>query len=221
MTRPRLRTLLPLLVAGGAAACNHGMQPKTFIPAISPAGAVVWVRLPGDRADRTGELYAVDSAGAIVLSGRLTRFPWHRLERLDVVGLGAEFDAGPSTASDPDRRARLALVSRFPQGLDGDLLRRVLATLGQASVDEPDAPRRATPDLDALAEAAAGASARFADRRLAIAAGYRRIGTDFPAMGEHWLLTGAILHAEVDPARPTMLTYVTVDGHRCSSAPGT
>lgn len=66
--------------------------------------------------------------------------------------------------------------------------------------------------LDSLAEATARGIARFADRRAAIAAGYRRIGTDFPGMGEHWLHPGALLSRRIDPERPTMLAYATLDG---------
>ncbi len=66
--------------------------------------------------------------------------------------------------------------------------------------------------LDSLADATARGIARYADRRAAIAAGYRRIGTDFPGMGEHWLHPGALLAQRIDPERPTMLAYATLDG---------
>lgn len=73
----------------------------------------------------------------------------------------------------------------------------------------PDASRAR---LDSLADATAQRIARYADRRAAIAAGYRRIGTDFPGMGEHWLHVGALLAQRLDPDRPTMLAYATIDG---------
>lgn len=66
--------------------------------------------------------------------------------------------------------------------------------------------------LDSLAGATARASARFADRRVASGEGYRRIGPDFPAMGEHWLNAGMLLANTLDPARPTLLTYATIAG---------
>lgn len=210
MTRHQILSIALGLVTVGASACNHGTRPQDFRPAVSPVGATVWVLGEGDRREREGELFAVDSSGVLVLSGRLVRFRWERLARLDVVGLGGDFDVRPRAKPDSALRARLALVSRFPQGLDGDLLRRVLATLGQEAVDEAGGARRDGRDLDALAEAAARASTKYGERSVAIAAGYRRIGSDFPAMGEHWLRADALLHAEVDPERPTMLTYVTV-----------
>lgn len=66
--------------------------------------------------------------------------------------------------------------------------------------------------LDSLADETARRLARFADRRAAIAAGYRRIGTDFPSMGEHWLHPSALLAQRLDPDRPTILAYADIDG---------
>ena len=79
-----------------------------------------------------------------------------------------------------------------------------------ATAVDADGPERAT--LDSLADETARRISRYADRRVAIAAGYRRIGTDFPSMGEHWLHTGALLAQRVDPDRPTILTYAVIDG---------
>ncbi|MFL5581524.1 MAG: hypothetical protein ACJ8AO_14235, partial [Gemmatimonadaceae bacterium] len=67
-------------------------------------------------------------------------------------------------------------------------------------------------ELHSLAATAARLTARYADRRVAVVDGYRRIGSDFPGMGEHWLHPVALLAGGVDPARPTMLTYATIDG---------
>lgn len=66
--------------------------------------------------------------------------------------------------------------------------------------------------LDSLAADAARLTARFADRRVAASNGYRRVGPDFPGMGEHWLNSGALLEEVLDPARPTILTYATIAG---------
>jgi hypothetical protein len=53
---------------------------------------------------------------------------------------------------------------------------------------------------------------RYADRRVAVADGYRRVGTDFPGMGEHWLHPGTLLSGAIDPARPTLLVYAGIAG---------
>jgi hypothetical protein len=76
------------------------------------------------------------------------------------------------------------------------------------------APERlhAQPALDSLADEAARRTERFRDRRVAMLEGYRRVGPDFPSMGEHWLHSGILLGQRVDAERPTILTYATIDG---------
>lgn len=57
-----------------------------------------------------------------------------------------------------------------------------------------------------------GATTRYEDQRLAILDGYRPIGRDFPAMGEHWIRIGLVFDGEFNPARPEILTYLNVAG---------
>lgn len=64
--------------------------------------------------------------------------------------------------------------------------------------------------LDSLAGATERAIARYADRTVASADGYRRIGPDFPGMGEHWLHPAMLLAERVDATRPTILIYATI-----------
>jgi len=61
-------------------------------------------------------------------------------------------------------------------------------------------------------ECARRATSRYEDQRLAILDGYRPIGRDFPAMGEHWIRIGLVFDGEFNPARPEILTYLTVAG---------
>lgn len=58
-----------------------------------------------------------------------------------------------------------------------------------------------------VAEARAG-TLRYRDRAVAIADGYRFVGPDLPAMGEHWLNIRRILADSVDAAHPSVLIYV-------------
>lgn len=125
-----------------AAACHWGTRPDDFPPARSPAGARVAVRVSGERADRVGELYAVDTAGVTILPGarlmpgaRLVRIAWPRVRAMDVARLGGEYDVPPGETVGAAKRQQLALVSRFPQGLGGELLSRVLARLRQDTLD--------------------------------------------------------------------------------------
>jgi hypothetical protein len=64
----------------------------------------------------------------------------------------------------------------------------------------------------AFVESARAATAKYQDRSVAIADGYRQIGTDFPAMGEHWINIGLLFDGKFDPAHPEVLTYVVVSG---------
>ncbi|MEO5816702.1 MAG: hypothetical protein ABIT20_15620 [Gemmatimonadaceae bacterium] len=66
--------------------------------------------------------------------------------------------------------------------------------------------------IDSLAAEAARGAAGYADRRSAAADGYRRIGPDFPGMGEHWLNTAMLLSGKIDAKRPTILIYANIAG---------
>jgi hypothetical protein len=88
----------------------------------------------GERAERRGELITVDTTGGAYLASRLVWVPWQRIDRLFVPKLGGEYQVYGQTAS-MAKRTRLASVSRFPQGLSGDLLARVLAALKQSELD--------------------------------------------------------------------------------------
>jgi hypothetical protein len=67
-------------------------------------------------------------------------------------------------------------------------------------------------DLDAFVATVRAATERYRDRSVAIADGYRRIGPDFPSMGEHWVSIPLVVRGEVDPRHPPILEYVTVAG---------
>jgi len=58
------------------------------------------------------------------------------------------------------------------------------------------------------------ATDRYKDHGVAVMAGYRLIGTDFPAMGEHWINIGQVFDGIVDPRKPEVLNYIPVDGRR-------
>lgn len=63
-----------------------------------------------------------------------------------------------------------------------------------------------------LVELAGAAALRFRSLDSAVAHGYRRLGMDFPAMGEHWVNPGVVLAGKLDPATPAMLSYISVGG---------
>ena len=63
-----------------------------------------------------------------------------------------------------------------------------------------------------LLDQAKKATAIYADRREAIAAGYRKVGRDLPSMGEHWLSPKRLVDGKFDVSDPQVLTYVMIDG---------
>lgn len=62
-----------------------------------------------------------------------------------------------------------------------------------------------------LARARAAAE-KYRDQLVAIADGYRAIGPEAPAMGQHWIHPSLLVAARLDVERPSILEYVTVHG---------
>lgn len=59
---------------------------------------------------------------------------------------------------------------------------------------------------------ARAATERYKDQNAAAADGYRRLGPDFPAMGEHWANGEIVIRGEFDASRPGLLTYARING---------
>jgi len=204
--------LVATLVVLGA--CHWGMRPAKYPPATRPEGAAVALRVHGETTERVGELFGVDAEGIDVFSDRvLLRIAWRSVDALDVDKLGSDFDVRSAANGDPasrvippDKIARLAAVSRFGGRLDGERLTRVLRALRQDSVK-----RISRLELDRFTGDAERVASRYLDRRVAIADGYRRIGTDFPSMGEHWIRPTSLLSGVLD-SMPTLLTYASIEG---------
>ena len=133
MTRSPFRAIALLLFA---TACTWGTPPAKVAPANGPQGARVALRLRGENSDRVGELYAVDSIGVTFRDAQLVRVSWTKLEAMDVKDMGSAYDVAFGEVVTPAKRVMLAPLSRFPQGLSGALLRSVLSTLGQSTVEE-------------------------------------------------------------------------------------
>ena len=85
-----------------------------------------------------------------------------------------------------------------------------LAAVAAACGGHPRGQSALSPN-DFVTAARAG-TARYASRETAIADGFRRVGTDFPAMGEHWVNLPQVMADSFTPARPAVLTYITVAG---------
>jgi hypothetical protein len=87
----------------------------------------------------------------------------------------------------------------------GYLLLLLAGNLAAQSVPSEDT-------IDRFVRETREATARYRDQAAALAAGYRPIGPDFPSMGEHWLNRAIIMEGRVDPARPPILEYITIQG---------
>ena len=124
-----------LLATLALAACNWGTRPGNLEPATGPSGVRIAYRLSGDELDRFAELFAVDSAGMLVLDRKLMHVAWSRVSAMDAYRLDGDYDLRKNEKMLPGKRAKLALVSRFPQGLTGTMLARVLAELKQDAVE--------------------------------------------------------------------------------------
>jgi hypothetical protein len=64
-----------------------------------------------------------------------------------------------------------------------------------------------------LARALAAAE-RFREVSAAMMAGYRAVGPEIPAMGQHWIQPMLLNSSRVDPDQPPILEYATIGGHR-------
>lgn len=85
-----------------------------------------------------------------------------------------------------------------PAVLTALLLTAPVSLVGQGTEEFVAAARRGTES--------------YQDRSAAIAAGYRPMGPESPAMGQHWVHPGLLIQGVVDPARPQILSYATVAG---------
>lgn len=126
---------LALALLAGLAACRWGTTPSKMQRLMPAAGGIeVAIGVPGQGWPLRGELYAVDTVGALVRADKLTLVHWTSMRYMDVVGFGLEFDMPAGAGMNDARRERIRLLSRFPQGLHGTLLTEVLKSLGQDSV---------------------------------------------------------------------------------------
>jgi hypothetical protein len=83
--------------------------------------------------------------------------------------------------------------------------------MGGQSARRCDAPEVLTA-APAFVECARAGTERYRDRSNAIADGYRLVGSDFPAMGEHWIRISSLFDGRFDAGRPEVLNYVSVEG---------
>jgi hypothetical protein len=94
-------------------------------------------------------------------------------------------------------------------------MKTLVLTLALLSIREATAqPTRCGPEptRESFLACARAGTERYRDQAAAVLDGYRRVGRDFPAMGEHWIRIGLVFDGAIDPARPEVLSYVLVEG---------
>ena len=126
MMRCALITLAAVLLGAG---CLHGPRLDRFKPAIQPEGiqATIWLR-GGEKL--SGELLAAPEDGLIIRANKIVMIPFERIKRGDFAQRKSLL-IGSGRVPHPGKHEQLRLMSRFPQGLDGAVLDRLLEAYGQ------------------------------------------------------------------------------------------
>ncbi len=88
-----------------------------------------------------------------------------------------------------------------------------LLILGAALLSAQSAAAQDAAARDFLARAGA-AAARYAQVSAAMMAGYRAVGPEIPAMGQHWIQPELLASGRVDPDHPPVLEFATIGGQR-------
>lgn len=91
-------------------------------------------------------------------------------------------------------------------------MRSILALLLLSGFTTARAQSFSVDEITDFAARARESTARYQDQQEALKDGYRRIGPDFPSMGEHWLNRAIVMRGVIDPLRPPILEYITVNG---------
>lgn len=107
------------------AACMVGTHARNYGPARGPAGAMVNLRMV-DKSRTAGELLAVEDSALLLLSdSQLVRVP------LSQVSSGSAPKVSFDGRLRGDRRERLRLISRYPQGVSPGLEQQLRHAYGQ------------------------------------------------------------------------------------------
>lgn len=124
--------VMGMLALAAIAACSSP-QLRNYAPAQRPAGLLVQLRR--DTLTRAVELLAVSDTGLLVLDQtHLTFAPYVGIDDLSAKDLPALQQWPERTAPPTEVRDRLRRLSRFPQGVSGDLLAQLLRAYGQDSL---------------------------------------------------------------------------------------
>ena len=122
-----------VLLAFVATGCVWGARVSKLAPAQGPRGDSVSVTVANRQRPIRGELYAVDSIDVYIATPDLGRVPWTRIASVRAHGADRTFFPNRQRLAQ-DQLTILALLSRFPQGLDSTRLAAVLAARRQSEL---------------------------------------------------------------------------------------
>jgi hypothetical protein len=121
-------TLAVVCCATLTGGCAYGMTADKLTAAHEPAG--VTVRINTGQRQLSGELIELRDDGLLVVSDKIVRLvPYGTIVSAQFDQTKNKIDGHQPPAR--DRRERLRLLSRYPQGLTPDLLRDLLRAYGQ------------------------------------------------------------------------------------------
>ncbi|HZD80076.1 MAG TPA: hypothetical protein VE646_08550 [Actinomycetota bacterium] len=127
-----------LFLAVALTGCHVGKGVEDFAPATRPEG--IEARVVTRNGGRiVGELLAVEDSGLLIRTVKSFVFvPYGQIRqgRFPVSGAPGALDDGRRPGNELERWLRL--LSRYPQGVDGDLLERLLAAYGFEEVERLD-----------------------------------------------------------------------------------
>lgn len=219
-----MKNLVIALLAFGVAVsgCRTGGLETEAVIATEPAGIRLAIELESGLL--VGELLEVRSDGLLlnVDTGASTVGVDGPVVFLSEAAMPRSFRAGSDHPGDTEKgrlvglareshREWLSGLARFPYGIAPDVERRLLAAYGQSAIGRVLPGGAGGPPAEFLRRLESSA-VRFQDPDSAIRRGYRKVGPDFPGMGQHWVNPGLVLSGGVDPTHPQILTYVDVEG---------
>lgn len=128
----RIRNIIFITVLCSAACFHIGPSAENFPLASRPNGATVTVQTTSQSV--AGELLAVRDDGVVILHGStLALAPYSDLRSVKVVDL-TDYSIGAGTPQ-PEPRAKLNALSRYPQGISAALQQKLFAQSGQAELE--------------------------------------------------------------------------------------
>lgn len=113
---------------------NIGAGPEPFKLASQPNGATA--HIVSSLGQISGELLAVQNDGVVILTNSVMKLiPYLSIDRLRLDELGDSYNLnGGGNVPTAAQQAKLAAVSRYPQGIDATLRQRLLSQLHQAEL---------------------------------------------------------------------------------------